>query len=136
MTEDELNYMREMEDRVRRYEARLQAWRFLTMFIGLFVVVGVWNVATEPKCLWVPNYKKEEIVLIRHKLFHDDYVVRCSWQKNQYGRYGWCAKDPQGKWFIFACDEIWQAMHDYPNPVTGIEEYPHETDSAINKKAD
>jgi len=132
MTEDELKYQQELAERVTRYENAATGRRYLLWIASGIALFVIWSCISEPKCVWVPNYKKQEIVFIRKKLFHEDYVVRCTWQQNDLGVWGWCAKDPRGKWFIFACDEIWQAMNDYPNVLTGHEAYPHETNSKIN----
>jgi hypothetical protein len=132
MTKEEQDYQRQLEEQIRHYENTTRNWRYTAIFIGAFVLFIIWTKISQPNCVWIPNYKKQEVVFIRHKLFHADYVVRCTWHQNEYGQWGWCAKDPSGKWFIFASDEIWQAMNDYPNVLTGEENYPHETNSNIN----
>jgi hypothetical protein len=133
MTDDESRYQQQLEERIRHFEASARNRRYVAVMIGAVTLLIIWAKMSAPKCVWVPNYKKQEVVFIRKKLFHQAYVVRCTWQLNEYGQYGWCAKDSKGKWFIFACDEIWQAMHDYPHVLTGAENFPHETNAKINE---
>jgi hypothetical protein len=132
MTPEESNYQQQLEEQIRKHESAARYRRGLLLIAGAFVLLGGWLKVSQPRCLWVPNYKKPEVVFIRKKLLHQDYVVRCTWQQDEHGTWGWCAKNHQGKWFIFACDDVWQAMNDYPTVLTN-DEFPHETNTIVNE---
>ena len=132
MTSEELNYQQQLEKQVRKYESGARYRRNLLLVLGGFALLIGWLKVSQPRCLWVPNYKNPEVVFIRKKLFHPDYVVRCAWQQDEHGMWGWCAKNHQGKWFIFACDDVWQAMNDYPTVLTD-DRFPHGANARINE---